>query len=192
MSSISVTSLSSSRSTPSVPHQIRALTQADVADVLRIQARCYGAELVEGAAVFQRRLQDGQHCSWAAEQGGQVVAYLAAYWSHPGKVTPLQGDFSTLPEANVLYLHDMAVEPALAGQGIAAQLLDTAISDAQQRGIWQAALVAVQGAASYWQRRGFVPSAPANAAQQAQLQSYGDDAYYMVRCLLATAETAQS
>jgi hypothetical protein len=49
-----------------------------------------------------------------------VVAYLAAYWSHPGKITPLQGEFDAQPQASVLYLHDMAVDPALAGQGIAA------------------------------------------------------------------------
>lgn len=119
-----------------------------------------------------------------------MVAYLAAYWSHPGKITPLHGDFAATPAANVLYLHDMAVEPALAGQGIAAQLLDAAIAHAQQRGVQQAALVAVQGAASYWQRRGFVPSEPADAQQQAQLQSYGDDACYMVRCLATAAAQA--
>lgn len=158
---------------------LRTLSVTDVAAVLRIQAQCYGAAFVEGADVFSRRLQAAHHCSWAAEQRGRVVAYLAAYWSRPGKITPLQGDFEFSDPANVLYLHDMAVDPACAGQGIAAQLLEQAVAQARARGVQRAALVAVQGAASYWQRRGFVPGEPANAAQYTHLRSYGDDALYM-------------
>lgn len=159
--------------------QLRALQPGDVADVLHIQAQCYGSDFVEGAQVFTRRLQAAHHCSWAAAQGEKVVAYLAAYWSRPGKITPLQGDFEAMAGANVLYLHDMAVLPAWAGQGIAAQLLQAAVSQARGRGVQRAALVAVQGAASYWERRGFVASAPADAAQTAHLRSYGPQALYM-------------
>lgn len=159
--------------------RLRALTVADVAAVLRIQALCYGADYVEGEAVFIRRLQAAHQCSWAAEQGGQLVAYLAAYWSQPGKITPLQGDFVAAPQATVLYLHDMAVDPALAGQGIAAKLLAAAQAQALARGVQRAALVAVQGAASYWQRRGFVPSQPRDTLQKTHLGSYGSDALYM-------------
>lgn len=158
---------------------LRTLTVADVAAVLRIQALCYGADYVEGEAVFTRRLLAAHQCSWAAEQGGQLVAYLAAYWSQPGKITPLQGDFVAAPQANVLYLHDMAVDPAQAGQGIAAKLLAAAQAQARARGVQRAALVAVQGAASYWQRRGFVPSQPGDTLQKTHLCSYGDDALYM-------------
>lgn len=158
---------------------LRALAVSDVAAVLRIQALCYGADYVEGEAVFTRRLQLAHQCSWAAEQGGRLVAYLAAYWSQPGKITPLQGDFVAAPQANVLYLHDMAVDPAQAGQGIAARLLAAAQAQAQARGVQRAALVAVQGAASYWQRRGFVPSQPRDTLQKTHLGSYGDDALYM-------------
>lgn len=158
---------------------LRTLSVADVDAVLDIQAQCYGDAFVEGAEVFTRRLQTAHHCSWAAEHRGRVVAYLAAYWSLPGKITPLQGDFEPAAQANVLYLHDMAVAPACAGQGIAAGLLDQAVAHARTRGIQRAALVAVQGADAYWQRRGFVPSQPANAVQDTHLRSYGSGALYM-------------
>ncbi len=171
--------MASAASSPTDSLHVRGLSVADVAAVLRIQALCYGADYVEGAAVFTRRLQAPHQCSWAAELGGQVVAYLAAYWSHPGKITPLQGEFDAQPQASMLYLHDMAVDPALAGQGIAARLLAAAQSQARARGVQRAALVAVQGAASYWQRRGFVPSQPRDTVQKAHLASYGDDALYM-------------
>lgn len=165
---------------------VRPLTTADVAQLLRIQRLCYGAEFIEGAEVFTRRLQAAHHCSWAAQQHGRVVAYVAAYWSRPGKVTPLQGEFvdDTDAEAeSVLYLHDLAVEPSKAGQGIAAQLLQTAVSHAQARGVQRAALVAVQGAEGYWRRQGFGPSQPTDVTQKAHLASYGAGAQYMERGL---------
>lgn len=165
------------------PIALRRLTVADVPEVLRIQALCYGDSYTEGASVYTRRLQAPHHCSWAAEQGGRVVAYLAAYWSLPGKITPLHGDFEAVEGANVLYLHDMAVEPALAGQGLAERLWQAAVAEALARGVQRAALVAVQGAASYWARRGFGPTQLADAQQQMYLASYGSDAVYMARSL---------
>lgn len=161
--------------------QLRALTPADVGGVLHIQTLCYGAEFSESEAVFARRLQAPHHCSWAAQQNEQLVAYLAAYWSGLGKVTPLEGDFAAQPQASVLYLHDMAVNPAHAGQGLARKLLESALEQASARGVRQAALVAVRGADSYWSRQGFAPASLEDAQQQAHLHSYGEDAVYMVR-----------
>lgn len=163
------------------PLQLRSLTPADVGGVLRIQTLCYGADFVEGEAVFSRRLQAPHHCSWAAQQGDVLVAYLAAYWSGPGKVTPLQGDFVAQSQASVLYLHDMAVSPELAGQGLARRLLRAAMDQAEARGVRQAALVAIQGAEHYWARQGFAPQPLGDAQQQAGLRSYGENAVYMVR-----------
>ena len=160
---------------------IRPLTVADVPDVLRIQAQCYGTQYVEGQALFERRLQAVHHCSLAAEANGQVVAYLAAYWSLPGKVTPLHGEFAAYDNAHVLYLHDMAVQADHAGRGIAGQLLQACFAQARNRRVLQAALVAVQDAAAYWQRHGFAPSTLEDAVQQGHLRSYGDDAVYMER-----------
>ena len=61
-----------------MPIQLRALGAADVNAVLRIQAQCYGDGFAEPGEVFTRRLQSVGHCSWAAEQGGELVAYLAS------------------------------------------------------------------------------------------------------------------
>lgn len=161
--------------------QLRTLTPADVGGVLDIQDQCYGEEFVESEAVFTRRLQQSHNCSWAAQQDGLLVAYLAAYWSGHGKVTPLDGDFLAMPDASVLYLHDMAVMPDQAGQGMARQLLHAAMGQASARGMRQAALVAVRGAHGYWAQQGFTPARLQDAQQQAHLHSYGEGAVYMVR-----------
>lgn len=163
-----------------IPIQLRPLVAADVDAVLRIQAQCYGEGFVEPREVFVRRLQSAGHCSWAAVQGGEVMAYLAAYWSRPERITPLHGDFACYEDASVLYLHDMAVSEAAAGQGLARRMVDAAKAQARQRGIVQTALVSVQGSQSYWERQGYAVSIVKNAAQQQHLASYGGDAVYMV------------
>ena len=162
-----------------MPVQLRPLGVADVDAVLRIQAQCYGDEFVELRDVFARRLAGAGHCSWAAVQGTQVLAYLAAYWSRPGAVTPLNGDFAHYTDASVLYLHDMAVSPAAAGRGIASGLVRAVREQARARGIARTALVSVQGSQAYWERQGYNCVFLKNAAQQQHLDSYGKGAVYM-------------
>lgn len=160
--------------------QLRPLRVDDVDAVLRIQAQCYGADIGEPREVFVQRLQSPVHCSWAALQADVVVAYLAAYWSLPGVITPLHGGFASYVDASVLYLHDMAVSPAAAGQGVAQALLQATRTAARERGMRQTALVSVQGSRTYWERQGYAVAAVADAAQQQHLASYGEDAVYMV------------
>ena len=163
-----------------MPIQLRALGAADVNAVLRIQAQCYGDGFAEPGEVFTRRLQSVGHCSWAAEQGGELVAYLAAYWSRPGAITPLNGDFADYADASVLYLHDMAVSSVAAGQGLAQRLVQAVKTQARARGVQRTALVSVQGSQLYWERQGYKADSVTNAAQQQHLASYGESALYMV------------
>ena len=163
-----------------MPIQLRALGAADVNAVLRIQAQCYGDGFVEPREVFARRLQVAGQCSWAAVQGDEVLAYLAAYWSRPGAITPLNGEFADYADASVLYLHDMAVSPTAAGQGLARRMVDAAKTMARQRGILRTALVSVQGSQAYWERQGYSIEIVKNAAQQQHLATYGPQALYMV------------
>ena len=164
----------------SMPIQLRALGVDDVDALLRIQEHCYGADFAEPREVFVRRLRTAGHCSWAAEQGGELVAYLAAYWSRPGAITPLNGDFAEYADASVLYLHDMAVSAAAAGQGLAQRMVQALKAQARERGVRRTALVSVQGSQLYWERQGYKAESVANAAQQQHLASYGESALYMV------------
>ena len=164
----------------SMPIQLRTLGVDDVDALLRIQEHCYGADFAEPREVFVRRLRTAGHCSWAAEQGGELVAYLAAYWSRPGAITPLNGDFAEYDDASVLYLHDMAVSEAAAGQGLARRMVQVLKAQARARGVQRTALVSVQGSRLYWERQGYVVESVTNAAQQQHLASYGEGALYMV------------
>ena len=163
-----------------IPAQLRPLLEADVDAVLQIQTQCYGADFVEPREVFARRLQVAGQCSWAAVQGDEVLAYLAAYWSRPGAVTPLNGEFADYADASVLYLHDMAVSPTAAGQGLARRMVDAAKTMARQRGVMRTALVSVQGSQAYWERQGYAVEIVKNAMHRQHLATYGPDALYMV------------
>lgn len=172
--------------TVATPWQIRPLTATDVADLLHVQTVCYGDDFMESEVVFAQRLSCAHHCSLGMVQAatGPLQAYLAAYWSNPGKITPLDGLFAPPAAAQqVLYLHDMSVLPRWAGQGLARQLLSTAIAQAQACGVSQAALVSVQGSQAYWERQGFAVQAVEDVAEQQHLATYGDGAVYMVRAI---------
>lgn len=161
-------------------HRVRPLRRADLPALLQLQAACYGAGLIEGPEVYARRLARADGLSLAATdaQGG-LLAYLAAYASVPGQVTPLQGDFESPPQADTLYLHDLAVHPDHGGRGLAASVLNAAWQAARQRGLRQAALVSVQGTRRFWERQGFAVAhtlAP-------ELAAYGPQALYMQKRL---------
>jgi len=161
----------------------RPLTLRDLPGLLEVQRACYGTGFVESAEVFARRLASPAQCSLVLEDGGRVCAYLAAYDTLQGKVTPLHGDFEAVPRPDTLYLHDMAVLPALAGRGLARALLEPLWRQATARGLRRSALVSVQGSQGFWERHGYAVQALPGAAQRQRLAAYGEGAVYMVRTL---------
>lgn len=162
---------------------VRPLQAADLPALMAIQRACYGDGFVEGHEVFLRRLASPANCSLVIERAGELQAYLAAYWSQAGKVTPLHGDFDASAQPDVLYLHDMAVHPAQAGQGLARRLLAPLWAQALRRGIQQSSLVSVQGSQDYWCRQGYAVHRLQDRQQRQWLASYGSEAVYM-QCLL--------
>jgi len=160
--------------------QPRALTVADLPGLLAVQQACYGTRFVEGAEVFARRLASPAQRSLVLRGAdGAVLAYLAAYASRLGCITPLHGDFTATAQPDTLYLHDLAVLPACAGQGLAAALLATALDRARAEGLRHTALVSVQGSRHWWARRGYAVQGVADARQRRYLDGYGADARYM-------------
>lgn len=162
---------------------VRPLTAQDLPGLLAVQRACYGDGYIETAAVYARRLASPAQCSLVLERTGRICAYLAAYDAARGKVTPLHGDFETVPQPDTLYLHDMAVLPELAGQGLARALLEPLWHRATTRGLRVSALVAVQGSQRFWERHSYAVFALQEAAQRQRLAAYGEGAVYMQRPL---------
>lgn len=162
---------------------VRAMTADDLDAVLSVQLACYGAGFVEDGALIARRLAAAPHTAWVAQHPGGVRAYLAAYPSVAGKLTPLHGEFELAAAPDSLYLHDLAVHPDAAGLGLGPRLVRHAWAHAARAGWRHSTLVSVQSSVAFWQRQGYEAAQPAGADQQDRLATYPGDAVYMVRRL---------
>ncbi len=163
--------------------QIRPLGLADLKGLVQVQKACYGMDYLESAEIYQSRLECPAQCSLVAVRGHVVLAYLAAYRSSLGSITPLHGHFLAGTPPDTLYLHDMAVSPHCAGQGLASALLTAMQRDTRTWSPRYSALVSVQGSQGYWQRKGYSPHSPLTPENAAALRSYGDEAVYMAQPL---------
>jgi GNAT superfamily N-acetyltransferase len=154
----------------------------DVPAMLAVQAQCYELAMNEPGGVLQARFEACPDTAWVAlSASGQVGAYLVAYRSCLGKVTPLGAAFEHAPHADVLYLHDLAIGTGLRGQGVAQQLVAHARCEAAAMGLSGLALVSVNGTVPFWQRMAFECGVP-NAESEPMLNTYPGHAQYMV-CL---------
>lgn len=164
---------------------IRLVDKQDLSAIVAIQDGCYGTELFEDAKLIQRRLAAQPHSCWLAEtHAGEVLAYLFSYPSRNNQIAALGSEFTHYADAELLYLHDMAVSSTARGLGLAQQLLRHAERYALTLGFNRLALVAVQGSVPYWQKQGFELVYPDTKEALASLASYtGQNAAYLQKHL---------
>ena len=163
--------------------ELRPMMPDDVRAVLAIQAECYVPALIEDESSIRARLDASPDSAWVVEDDAGVCAYLVAYRSAVGKVTPLGGAFEVAATPATLYLHDLAVARRARGRGVAQALVRLAGVQACAEGLAHSSLVAVQASREFWQKRGYAVVSELDPRQLANLESYGDQAYYMVKRL---------
>lgn len=159
----------------------RAMQLGDLADVIRIQAEAYVDEILESDEVICARFAQTPDTSWVIERAGEVCGYLVGYQSILGEVSPWGSEFAHNPEADALYLHDLAISKAAAGCGLGPKLVHHVLMEARQRALPAAALVSVQNSKSFWQKLGFTECLDLDEIQQNNLASYSGPAIYMTR-----------
>jgi ribosomal protein S18 acetylase RimI-like enzyme len=167
---------------------LRPMLDADLPAVLAVQAACYPPAMQEAFDVVLARLRAApETCLVASDGEGEgagvgdpVCAYVFAYASRLGAVTPLGAGFAPAPDADTLYIHDLAVAPHALGRGLARRLATELAALGLARGLPHAALVAVQDSRRFWEGLGFAahPPGPRDAAA---LASYPGGALYMAR-----------
>lgn len=163
---------------------IRLMQSTDLPAVIKLQDRCYAAELFEPADVVINRFKNCAQTCWVALYQDKLWGYLFCYPSLAGKVGALAEDFQVQSQANCLYLHDMAVSRDARGQGVARSLLAEAEHFAMSKQYQCLSLVAVQNSATYWQQQGFSPVPELTPEQQLLLASYtGQQAQYLQKNL---------
>lgn len=162
----------------------RAMTAADLDAVADIAAIGF-PDHFEGRDCFENRLAlNPSGCFVLADAKGEARGYLVAYPWRTHAAPALNTLIEAIPaDASVMYLHDLALHPDVRGGGWSREIVERLADQARDDGWPALALVAVNDAAPFWERRGFaVVDSPAMAAQ---LASYGPDARYMTRDLTA-------
>jgi ribosomal protein S18 acetylase RimI-like enzyme len=161
-------------------NQIRFLKTADMADVLRIQDYCYTEIEPESFDSLQAKILASPRTCLIAESSEGAVGYLIAvpiiYPNLPALNSPT---FELAAGVDTLYIHDLAVDKAGRGKGVAQSLLRASIDAAKRTGLSRACLVAIQNSQNFWEQFGFETVAEPADELIPKLASYGADAKLM-------------
>ncbi|WP_225212408.1 GNAT family N-acetyltransferase [Brevundimonas guildfordensis] len=167
---------------PLPPPTWRAMTPDDLDGVVAV-AQLSFPDHPEERACFANRLElYPEGCFVLAAEGRPVMGYMVAYPWKLNAAPALNVLIDAIPaEAEVVYLHDLALHPDTRGGGFTRPVVERLAEQATAAGWPALALVAVNDASSFWARNGFEIQNPPGMAEK--LASYGDDARYMVRPL---------
>lgn len=161
----------------------RAMTEGDLDGVVAV-ARIAFPLHPEDRPCFAERLALNPSGCFVLADGEAVKGYLVAYPWRLDSAPALNVLIGAVPaDARTLYLHDLALHPDARGGGWTRPIVERLAAQARAGGWPSIALVAVNGAAPFWERLGF--RVRESEAVSAKLASYGEDARYMVRPLIA-------
>lgn len=164
--------------------KLREAEASDLNAILEVQKACYYDIEPESAQSMRTKiLGSPSTCFVCARENAQgqeeVGGYLLALPIERTQLPPLNAPVYKQPVSpDCLYLHDMAVSPAWRGSGVASALLEAFERVFNAHDFKSAALVAIQGSSSFWQKQGF-SAVQGNATLQRKLMSYGETALYM-------------
>jgi GNAT superfamily N-acetyltransferase len=164
----------------------RQMQTADIAGVVTVAATAFRDHFEDRVCFEERLALYPQGCFVLAVSGEvepAVQGYLIAYpWPFEA-IPPLNSLIGSVPPCEEgLYLHDLALAPAVHGQGHAAPIVERLADHARRCGAPRITLVSVNGSVPFWQRMGFsvVPTSPVIGRK---LATYGPGAAYMARVL---------
>ncbi|MFN3669778.1 MAG: GNAT family N-acetyltransferase [Brevundimonas sp.] len=159
----------------------RAMTAADLDAVAAIAAVGF-PDHFEGRDCFENRLALNPSGCFILAGEGVPRGYLIAYPWTKEAAPALNTLIAAIPDdAAVMYLHDLAIDPAVRGGGWSRPIVERLADETRAAGWPALALVAVNDAAPFWERHGFVAVEAPGMAEK--LAGYGPDARYMVRRL---------
>ena len=161
---------------------IRSLTESDLSAAIAVQAAVYPTPLLEESEALASRLHLPKSYCLAAVCDGRLTAYLLAHGWPRQSPPPLDSELRPERQTEVLYIHDLAVAPLGRGLRLRQRLLQRAFELAVRDKLSDAELIAVEGAAPYWRRLGFIePEVPGGL--RSKVAAYEKSARWMARAL---------
>jgi len=125
---------------------------------------------------------DGWQGGGDREKGRRLIGYILSHpWTYaaPPALNSLLGALPAPP--TTYYIHDIALLHEARGTGAANAVVAKLIELAEELGLPNLSLVAVNNSVAFWQRHGFVLTAI--PALDAKLRSYDEAARFMVRAI---------
>lgn len=160
----------------------RPMTPGDIDGVVAVARLSFPDHFEARECFAERQALAPEGCFVLSDAAGTVMGYLMAYPWKRNAAPPLDSLIGAVPEdAEVVYLHDLAVHPETRGGGHTRAIVERLAEQAKAAGWPEIALVAVNEATAFWERNGFAVQNPPGMAEK--LASYGDDARYMIRAL---------
>ena len=124
---------------------IEPLRRQDLPAALNIQKDIYPPFLIEEENTFLNRISLASSYCLAAKQGKQLVGYLLAHGWRRQSPPPLGSVIADGMPSEVLFIHDLAVSPAMRGLKVGQQFIARAFQLAAKDGLGCAELIAVEG-----------------------------------------------
>ena len=136
---------------------VRALTSADLAAVHALEAEAYLPSLVVSDAAFRRLIDLYPAGALGAFDRDGLCGFIFGVPLRSGTTLDLQAPLDRVPpDADVFYVHDLAVAVRCRGGGVGSRLASQLLDVARSEGFTRAELVSVQGSAPFWRKFGFV------------------------------------
>ncbi|SCY23577.1 GNAT family N-acetyltransferase [Desulfoluna spongiiphila] len=153
----------------------RPIAETDWPRILDIQRECYAQHFRESLEALKSRWAFSPDTCLVAEGPSGIIGYALSHPWRQGHAPALGIPLDEGISPDLLYIHDVAVSKGARGSGAASLLVRALTACAVANGLNRMALTSVQKSAPFWTRHGFTPAAVDDA-----LESYGDDAVYMV------------
>lgn len=157
----------------------RQANASDISVISEISDQVHG-DILEDAAIFAERQQLYPAGVHVLEHDGTVCGYTVSHPWRSDSIPALNALIGTIPpDADLFYLHDLALLPAARGTGAAREIVEQLAEHASNHGFVTMGLVAINNSVPFWQRMGF--QVVEGVVPLTKLTTYGDASRYMVR-----------
>lgn len=157
-----------------MPTDVQAITDDLWPAILTLQREVYHTIEPESLEVMRGKwLASPEYC-FVHRDGSGVGAYLLAHAWHSMLPPRLHAALPDELTGNILFVHDLAIAPRLAGHGVGRSMVEHLLRCAADDGKQSALLVAIQASRPFWSKFGF------RALDYAPDASYGPGACAML------------
>jgi GNAT superfamily N-acetyltransferase len=166
-----------------VAASLRPLKIADLAAATTLQQQVYRPLYHEVCEVLASRVAVAPTCCLGAFREGELAAYILSHPWPAGEPPAIGVSLAAPSQGDNWFVHDLAISPQARGLGLGRALVAAAARAARDLGLTRGDLIAVQDAAPFWEKLGYVAPEALSEGLAAKVAAYGPDARYLTAML---------